>query len=228
MPTKNYQYRIKITKLNELKFISNLDFQNLVLKTLRRADCKLALTEGFSPSPKICFSPALPIFIESESEFVNFSCLEPLEDDFKEKFKNSTSKNMILKDIYNYPLTDRRLESLDILLQWAEYEAELLNSKKDVCDFEKIRYNIEKCLSQNDLFIKKINKKGIEKNIDFRPSIKDIKLDEQNKIIFTLKTGQGDIPALRADEFLKNVFENDYGLFKIKRTKFFDKDLKVL
>ncbi len=228
MPTENYQYRIKITKLNELKFISNLDFQNLVLKSLRRAECKLALTEGFSPSPKICFAPALPLFIESETEFANFACTEQISSDFKEKFQKSTSKNLILKDIYCYPLTDRKLESLDILLQWAEYEAEVFESKKNICDFQKIRYNVEKCLSQNDLFIKKINKKGIEKNIDFKASVKDIRLDENNKIIFTLKTGQGDVPALRADEFLKNIFEDDYKFFKIKRTKFFDKDLKVL
>ncbi|MBE7705953.1 MAG: DUF2344 domain-containing protein [Cyanobacteria bacterium SIG30] len=228
MRAENYQYRIKITKLNELKFISHLDFQNLILKTLRRAKCELALSEGFSPSPKINFSPALPLFIESECELVNFACTKKISDNFKETFEKNTNKNMKIKEIYEYPPTDRRLESLDILIQWAKYEAELFENKKNVYDFEKIIYNVEKCLSNDNLFIKKINKKGIEKNVDFKPSVKDIKTDGNGKIIFTLKAGQGDVPALRADEFLKTIFKDDYKLFKIKRTHFFDKDLKVL
>ena len=226
MPINNYQYRIKLTKLNELKYISHLDFQNLILKTLRRADCDLELTEGFSPTPKISFSPALPIFIESECEFINISLKSEMEKNFKEKFEENTNKNMKIKDIFHYPPSERKLESLDILLQWAEYEAKIRENKKDICNLEKIRYNIEKYLSSDNLFIKKINKKGIEKNIDFKPSIKELKLVE-DKILFTLKTGQGEIPAMRADEFLRAVFE-DEKLFNTKRTRFFDKDLQVL
>ena len=74
--------------------------------------------------------------------------------------------------------------------------------------------------------LKKKNKKGIEKIIDIKKSIKDIKICNG----FTeaiLKTGQNsEIPALRADEFAKLI--DGGNPLKIKRIKFYDNEFKVL
>ena len=78
------KYRIKLTKKGELRFISHLDWQSLVLKIFRRCKLDLALSEGFNKMPKVSFSPALPIFIESECELVNFQTLTPLKENFIE------------------------------------------------------------------------------------------------------------------------------------------------
>ena len=69
---KIYKHRLKITKNKELRFISHLDWQNLILKIFRRCELKLVLSEGFNKMPKVSYSPALPIFIESDCELVNF------------------------------------------------------------------------------------------------------------------------------------------------------------
>ena len=78
MDKKEFRYQLKLTKLNELKFLSHLDWQNLILKSLRRTGVSFALTEGFNKVPKISFSPALPLFIESKCELVNFITVEQI------------------------------------------------------------------------------------------------------------------------------------------------------
>ena len=71
-------------------------------------------------------------------------------------------------------------------------------------------------------------KKCIEKTINYRNSLKCAQVSENGVITFVLKTGQNEeIPALRADEFLKTLF-GDFNIFKIKRVEFFDTNLRVI
>ena len=262
--TKNLKklnwYKIKVAKTAELRFISHLDWQSLIIKTFKRMGLKLALSQGFSPAPKVSFSPALPLFIESECEIVYFETVEPLDEtDFAANFAKNTSENVKLKEFLRLE-GDKKPQPPETLVQWAKYEAKLYKShsalspkncpipifknplyneaaprcsslaqksKRSTLAFSRsFRYNIENCLLSDNLFIKKINKKGFEKNIDYKNSVKNIEFDEKNeKIIFTLKAGQGlTVPALRADDFLAAVFGKDV-LFEIKRTQFFDEDL---
>jgi radical SAM-linked protein len=222
-----YRYRLKLTKLNELKFISHLDWQNLILKSLRRAGVKLALSEGFNPMPKVSYSPALPLFVESECELVNIITLEPLGDGFSEDFQKCIGKNAQLRAFHALPAAETRLESLETLVQWAHYKAKLLHKHIGIFNSKGLMYNVEKCLSDDVLYIKKINKKGIEKNINYRSSLHSAEVAD-DLIVFTLKAGQGaEIPSLRADEFIKAVF-GDNACFEIKRTHFFDKNLQKL
>lgn len=233
--TKDFRrYRLKLCKLNELKFISHLDWQNLILKSLRRAEVKLALSEGFNPMPKVSYSPALPIFIESVCELVNFITTEPLKPSFREDFEKCISKNAKILDFVELPQSEKRMESLETLIQWAQYEAKLVNKNKSIPNLEKLQYTVRNCLPNDDLFIKKVNKKGIEKNVNYRTSLHSINV-ENDLVVFTLKAGQSisgglEIPALRADEFLKAIFGAQDVLdgFDIKRTCLFDKDLKAL
>lgn len=93
---------------------------------------------------------------------------------------------------------------------------------------EKIRYIIEKCLSSDEILITKKTKKGIEKTINYRNSLKTFEIKDDGVLSFILKAGQNEqIPSLRADEFLKTIF-GESNIFKIKRVKFFDTDLRVI
>jgi len=221
-----YKYRLKLAKSGELQFISHLDWQNLILKIFRRMELKPVLSEGFNKMPKVSYSPALPIFLESECELVNFQLQEPIKENFKEEFKKYSPSGLKLLSVSIPDASEPK--SLENYIQWAQYEAELKDLKNSVYNFEKIRYIIEKCLSSDEILISKKTKKGIDKLINYRNSLKSIELTEKGVLVFILKTGQNDIiPALRADEFLKTLFDES-NIFKIKRTKFFDIDLRVI
>ena len=229
MCKKEFRYQIRLSKINELKFLSHLDWQNLILKSLRRAGVHFALTEGFNKVPKISFSPALPLFIESECELLNFITIEPLSENFLEDFKLAAPENLRIIALKELENDGRRMVSLDNLIQWALYEAEIpqnniVNKTLGILNFEDLRYTVEKCLSSSELFIEKKTKKGIIKQVNYRNSVKSAEIKE-GKFRFILKAGQDDImPAFRADEFLKYLF-NKNAIFEIKRLSFFDKDM---
>ncbi len=219
-----YKYRLKLKKNKELKFISHLDWQNLILKVFRRCELHLVLSQGFNKMPKVSYSPALPIFIESDCELVNFQTYDVLDDGFIEKF-NKFSPNGVEIVEFIKSINEDEPKSLENYCQWAQYEAKI---KNDIYNFDEMRYIIDKCLSSDELLIRKKTKKGIEKTINYRNSLKLLELNDKNELDFILKVGQSaDIPALRADEFLKTLFCNS-SVFRIKRVKFFDYLMRVI
>ena len=119
-------------------------------------------------------------------------------------------------------------KSLDCYIQWAKYEAKLIDKKNCLYNLDEIRYIIEKCLSSNELLILKKTKKGIEKEVNYRNSLKTFEIRQDGTLLFVLKAGQSDdIKALRADDFLKKIF-GDSDIFKIKRIEFYDKKPNVI
>lgn len=228
MENQIYKYRLKITKRKELSFISHLDWQNLILKIFRRCELKLVLSQGFNKMPKVSYSPALPIFIESDCELVNFQTYEALNDDFINNFKKFSPNGIEVISFNEITNNENEPKSLENYAQWAIYEAKIIDKKNHVDNFEKIRYIIEKCLSSDQLLITKKTKKGIEKTINYRNSLKSIEIKDDGTLTFILKVGQSDaIPSLRADEFLKIIFD-DISIFKIKRVEFLDTNLRVI
>ncbi len=228
MQEKIYKYRLKITKNRELRFISHLDWQNLILKVFRRCELKLVLSQGFNKMPKVSYSPALPIFLESNCELVNFQVREPLKKSFLDDFEKYSPKGVKIVSLTEIDENSSEPKSLENYIQWAKYEARADFEKNPVYNLEKIRYIIKKCLSSDEILITKKTKKGIEKTINYRNSLKSLELKGDKVLTFVLKAGQNDVlPAFRADEFLKTLF-NDINSFKIKRVGFFDVNLKAI
>jgi len=225
---KVFKYRLKLIKNNELKFISHLDWQNLILKIFRRCNLELVLSEGFNKMPKVSYSPALPLFIESDCELVNFQVKSPLKSTFKEDFEKMSPVGLKIVDLIELDEIKIQNEpkSLENYIQWAQYEAIFKDEENGIYNFEKIRYIIEKCLSSDEFLITKKTKKDIEKTINYRSALKTFEIKDDGVLSFILKAGQNEqIPSLRADEFLKTMFNNS-NYFKIKRVKFFDNNLR--
>ena len=110
---KIYKHRLKLTKKKELRFISHLDWQNLILKIFRRCELKLVLSEGFNKMPKVSYSPALPIFIESDCELVNFQTYEALGKDFVENFKKYSPNGIEIISLEEIPSDSNEPKSLE-------------------------------------------------------------------------------------------------------------------
>ena len=71
-----------------LKYLSHLDWQNTFIKYLRKTGLNLAFSQGFNPMPKISMGIALPIFAESNCEYIDFETIEEYSTkEIKEKFE---------------------------------------------------------------------------------------------------------------------------------------------
>src|SRR6185436_20133339 len=64
-------YRIRFAKTGRAAFLGHLDLARLLARSFRRADLPLAMTRGFSPTPRIAFGPALGLGIPSLGELVD-------------------------------------------------------------------------------------------------------------------------------------------------------------
>lgn len=220
-----YKYRIKLTKTGILKYFSHLDWQNTFLKAIARTDLNVVFSQGFNPTMKISMGIALPLFAESITELVD---IELFDDIMPDELKLKLEKVLPLQSqILSIVKIDKSALAIDITAQWAEYE--INSSDENLYDFDKLKYNTDRVLSSQEIFIEKKNKKGLIKKTDIKPAIMSHRY-EGNSLFIVLKTGQGTgentIPALRADA-LMNVIAPDV-TFNIKRTRFFDRDLREL
>ncbi len=227
-----YKYRIKLTKKGILKYFSHLDWQNTFLKAISRSGLDIVYSLGYNPMMKISMGIALPLFAESECELVDIELFENISTtELKLKLEKVLPEQSKIINIVKIP---KNAPAIDITAQWAEYKIDIFN--KSLYDFENLRYNTDKVLSSEQIFIEKKNKKGLIKKTDVKNSIKSYRF-EGDSLFIVLKTGQSainkedgtvenGIPALRAD-ILMNLIAPDV-TFDIKRTRFFDKSLKEL
>ena len=215
------KYRIKLTKENNLRYLSHLDWQNTIIKSLYRSGLTLNFSRGFNPTPRISLGIALPIFVESETEFVDIEIFDEISD---EKLKETLQK-VLPKDVRILKLAkiDRKSPSVDNIIQWAEYEFSPI--EKNLYDTKTLLYDINRKFSSGEAILtEKKNKKGIKRTVDIRSSIKSI-TQRNEKIVMILKAGQSEnIPSLRPDTAI-SLFLPEIK-FKIKRIRFFDDSFK--
>ena len=215
-----YRYRLKVTKSGNLRYFSHLDFQNFFIKSMSRTNFDMAFTQGFNPTMKVSMGVALPLFVESDCELVDFECYNDLtEEEIKNELQKVLPEHCIVKEAKRI---DKHANSIDTTVCWAEYEIKLFNNS--VCDFKTFMYNCDRVLSSPEILIEKKNKKGLLKTLNIKSSIKSYRF-EGEKLFIILKTGQqSEIPTVRADVLMNLIDSNT--IFDIKRTKFLDENLK--
>ena len=212
----SFRYRIKLTKAGILRYFSHLDWQNTFLKALSRSALPVAYSRGYNPAMKVSLGVALPLFAESLCELVDIELSENIPAE-KVRFclEKVLPKEAKIIEIINI---EKSVKSIDNTVCWAEYRIEIFN--KGIYDFENLKYNTDRVLSSEEIFIEKKNKKGLIKKINIKPSIKSYRFQDESLFI-VLKTGQGnEIPALRADVLMSIIAPDE--VFNITRTKFFD------
>ncbi len=219
---QSYKYRLTITKKNELRYISHLDWQNTIVKMLYRSNLDLCFSQGFNPTPKFSLGIALPIFVEGEKELIDIEIYNDIEDK-----KLTTILNNVLPEnirIIKSTKIEKNSEPIDIKAQWALYSFTPL--KEGILKIEDLLYIKNIISSSNEIFIEKINKKGIKKLINIKPSIKFIEVKDM-KLYMVLKTGQSEeIPSVKPEDIIKQNASNID--FRIIRHEFYDKNMNEL
>lgn len=71
-----FVYRGLITKGEELRYVSHLDYANLFVRACKRAGLPMAYSEGFNPHMKVAFASALSLGAASDAEYVDFEMTE--------------------------------------------------------------------------------------------------------------------------------------------------------
>lgn len=115
--------RVRLSRGQEVKFISHLDIIRLWERALRRAQIPLAYSEGFSPHPRMSLAAPLPVGVTSEAELMDIFVVSLVSPHW---FVNAASQQLPpgigILGVYPVALT---MPSLQSQVRYAEYRVEI-------------------------------------------------------------------------------------------------------
>lgn len=168
--------RAKYTKLGDISYISHLDTIRFMQRLSNRAKVKLTHSEGFSPHPKISFSPALPLGVESICEYLD---LEIDDDIAPEELLKKYNENSVdgIKFLEAAEL-ENKSESLMAFITHFKFEIVFLEEEKRD-DIKKVFEEIE---SMNSVLYYRTSKSGNEIEFNMKDYIQNLAIEEISAI----------------------------------------------
>ncbi len=141
--------RVLIEKKERLKFISHLDWLRLIHRAAIRSGIPMAYTQGFNPGPKVSFGPALPLFSESDGEYVDIMLKADHDAD-----KARELLNKHLPDggkILSATLSEPYITSIDAAIRSTKYVARVADLKNLVNSNEQLEVKTQSPLYDGHL-----------------------------------------------------------------------------
>ncbi len=201
--------RNKYIKDERVKFISHLDLLRVFQRALRRADIKVAFSQGFNPHPKISFGPALIVGATTEGDYMDIDLEEDISpEEFRKKMNKVLPPGIEIVESYEVELND----ALSTKIKGAEYILQV-NVKKSI---KYIQNKIEEFMRKDIIEIEKESKSG-RKMVNIRPCVLELKVIEEAedylKFYIKLKLEEGapnPLHLLKAlNDYLGNLFDID-------------------
>ena len=171
----NIKVRIKFSKTGSLKFISHLDLQRTMQSSFLRSKLPIYFSEGFSPHPKVVFTPPLSVGVSSLTEFVDVKMLADVSpEEIMEKLNASFPKGLRALECYT-PAS----KFSDI--KWGLYGIgfELHgDAPDDICQ------KVQAVLTADEIMVTKFSKKGEEKRVNIAEGIRFVSAEMQGGTLF--------------------------------------------
>lgn len=112
--------RLALSKGEELRFLSHLDFAKSVERTIRRANIEMAYSEGFNPHMKISFSSALGLGITASPEYLDMDTLDTASvDDIIQRFNQAAPPGL---QALEGKVMEGRVKKMMAICNYAIYE----------------------------------------------------------------------------------------------------------
>ena len=206
------RFRLLFEKSGDLRFLGHLEVLRAFIRAVQRAGMRMAHSKGFNPHPKIVFSRALPVGVESRAEAVDISLLEtegPLRiRDVYRRLKESLPAGLRLHAIWK--LQNGALSSANADFG-AVYEiyvpAEMLGEGTDA--LAAAHWAVTRALASERIEIERERKGGLM-CFDARPAIADFSfkgerrgLDGTQLLLFLLSIDHGEGSTPKVSEILK-------------------------
>ena len=181
--------RIKFSKKGRLRYISHLDLCRTMVTAMTRAKIPMWYTEGFNPHPKMVFTQPLPLFAESECEYLDIKIVEHMShNELRDRLREAFTPELYTELVYT-PTT----KFSDIA--YASYRITAKGFDKALLSGE------------GELIATKKSKDGKEKQFDIRPMIKEVSV--KDGVIYATLNASGD-SYLNPEVFCRAINADDY------------------
>lgn len=214
--------RCKYAKLGEISFISHLDLLRIFIRALRRENINVNYSQGFHPHPKMSFSPALSLGVESICEYVDIDIADEIGmEEFQSRLNHALPRGVEITHCEEVS----KLGGITVLSSHSQYEFHLEHLD------EKMNQAIEKILGSEEIVIEKRNKKRKMLAINVRERIVEAFVKD-GKIYATLLNSTNG--AMKPSEFMQ-ILSKEYGeeivperIIKINLYSFDGKDYRLV
>ena len=181
--------RIRFSKKGRLRYISHLDLCRTMVTAMVRAKIPLWYTEGFNPHPKLVFTQPLPLFAESECEYLDIKIVEPMtHEEICRRMRDAFTSELYTEEVYT-----PTAKFSDIV--YACYRITLKS-----CDESKLS-------GEGELMAEKKGKDGKVKVWDIRPMVKEAKVVDG--VLYATLNASVD-SYLNPEVFCKAIGAEDY------------------
>ncbi len=186
---QHFYYTVTYSRLGDICYLGHLEILQIVFRILRRAQIKTNFSQGFNPSPKVSFGPAMPVGTQSVAEYFIMDLPDPLED---------PTETMAQMNKQMPP----GLKVLEINLSNGKVPQEVVSSYKITLhpSLSAEDLSLIKAFLDTEHFTLKRTRKGKIKEIDFRPMIQEITVLDDGNITLELisKASQASVKPLEA------------------------------
>ncbi len=145
---KPFYYWLHYERVGRARFLGHLEVLQMFFRVIRRAGLPVLFSKGFNPSPKVSFSPALPVGTESLAEYIIVEVAAPLSglNDWIGKLNHEMPEGFAVTDLQIGPKKQpdviesdyriklpKKIESkiVDQFLSSKEYSVKVLRKKKN-------------------------------------------------------------------------------------------------
>ena len=172
---QHFRYKVTYSRLGDICFLGHLEILQIVFRVLRRAKITTNFSQGFNPSPKVSFGPAMPVGTQSMAEYFIMDLPAALHDldETQSRLNQQMPPGLTVLDIAlsNGSIPQNIVSTYQISLRPALTTA-------DTRLFEEF-------LSLDSFSIKR-RRKGKIKEIDIRPLVVKLEPDDDGRITLEL------------------------------------------
>lgn len=154
--------RSEITKGEEIRYISHLDYASAVERAIRRTNLPVSYSEGFNPHMKISFASALAVGVTSDAEYMDVEFKEPIYvKGFCETMRNQLPPGIEL--LRAVEIVDKQ-PALMAIVNSAVYQVCLPYD----CDFSKIKNAVKSYNEAEMMMFTRFSPKKGKKEIEIK------------------------------------------------------------
>lgn len=176
--------RIKFSKHGVMKFIGHLDIMRYFQKAIRRAEIPIRFTEGFSPHMVMSFASPLGVGLTSDGEYMDIEVNETISS--KEAVRRLNQVMVEGMQVLSYrKIPEGKASNAMSLVAFADYTVTFREGKEPCTGWKE---RLSEFASLPAILILKKSKKS-EKEVDIRPMIHELHLQENGSIFMRLSSG---------------------------------------
>ncbi len=175
---RHFVYRFSYSKLDYVRFLGHLELIQVFFRAFRRAGLALNFSQGFNPSPKISFSPALPLGTESITEHLFADLSEPVRDtaDLMHTVNDQLPEGLIITAIETG--------------SWNKDPGRIETCYEIVPAAPVLPAALDNFFAEKNYFVSLV-RKGKVRHIDAREMVNDLSLTKEGKIRLVLLSKSG-------------------------------------